>query len=316
MNGSTAEHQAACASLQPVEQVNRKPRKPSFAQNIWPACVAALGGVVNLAVVAWGAGGRAGAIVSVCVTCLATLAAIIAAKRRATAHDSVSAQSEGAAATELSPPVEAGSGQGTAALALRETIASAPAIEAGTVAGPPNGTRAEFLLRFSHELRTSLNALVAVTDLLAETQLDDTQRNYLEVSRTSSQHLMEMVSEAADLSAIESGRLALESEDFDLQSLVSEVARAVAPLAGQKNIVLTATVDKHAIRRLHGDPRRIHQALVNLLRNAVKFTERGAASVLMNASTEDNDSAGGRPMLRFDVTDTRPARLSSRRHCG
>jgi two-component system sensor histidine kinase/response regulator len=303
-------------------------KNSSLAQNVWPACaMAVLGGLVNIAVIAWGAGGRAGAAVTVSVTCVATLAAFIAAKRHFTGSVARSAALAASATGEPSAggqpatgraPVAAALGplkeaaaseEGATAIALREMRAAiiSPAPNgAETLAAQASGTRAEFLLRFSHELRTSLNALLAVTDLLAETQLDNTQRNYLDVSRTSSQHLMDMVSEAADLSAIESGRLELECEDFDLQALVNEVVRAVSPLTNQRKIVLTASVDERIGSRLHGDPRRIRQALVNLLRNLMKFTEPGAARVFMSASMEDGGPAPSRHMLRFDLTGTLP----------
>lgn len=289
----------------PVRVTSAPPNR--VARNLWPACViAVLGGSVSIAVIAWGAGGTAGAVAAVCVTCMATLAAMIPAKRRVTGSAPLAGEAVGAA--EPGPRKEtAESDAGTTAIAwpeARAPIASPPPIEAKTVAEPANGARAEFLLRFSHELRTSLNALLAVIDLLAETQLDETQRNYLNVSRASSQHLMDMVSEAADLSAIESGRLELECEDFDLQALVNEVVRAIWPLTNQRKIVLTATVDERNAGPLHGDPRRIRQALVNLLRNVVKFTEPGAAGVLLSASIEDAGLAHNRQMLRFDVTST------------
>lgn len=278
-------------------------RNQSSARHGWPACaVAVLGGLVNIAVIAWGAGGRVGATVTVSVTCAATLAAFIAAKWHVTGTVTGSVTGSTAFAAEAPAPAPLGlrqeavaSDQEATATALREMRAAilSPALSPSTIgakttAEQGNGTRAEFLLRFSHELRTSLNALLAVTDLLAETRLDDTQRNYLDVSRTSSQHLMDMVSEAADLSAIESGRLELECEDFDLQELMNEVVRAVSPLTNQRKIVLTASVDERIGSRLHGDPRRIRQALVNLLRNVMKSTEPGCAKVVMSASMEED----------------------------
>ena len=246
--------------------------------------LAALSGLANVAVTAWGAGGRAGAMVTAGVACLATLAAMVAAKRSVTGSGAHAVEAAAGPAIEL----------------------PAPRHEAAPPAEQPNGSRAEFLLRFSHELRTSLNALLAVTDLLAETHLDETQRNYLNVSRTSSQHLIDMVSEAADLSAIESGRLELECEDFELQALMDEVVRAVAPLTGQRKIVLTTTVDERIAGRLHGDPGRIRQALVSLLRNVMKFTDAGAAGVLMSASIQDSAPAHTPPVLRFDLTGALP----------
>jgi two-component system, sensor histidine kinase and response regulator len=304
--------------MQPKGQGNQK---PDSAQNTWLACViAATGGLVNVAVVAAGAGGRSGAMLTVSVTCIATLAAVIAAGRRANVRGAATrdvavtlrakTHAISALATEPSGPYEepVASGQAREAIALREAraiLVSPPAKEAKRMAEQANGAMAEFLLGLSRELRTSLNALAAVVDLLADTQLDETQRIYLDVFRTSSQSLMDLVSEAADVAAIESGRLELQCEDFDLQSLLNEVVLVISPLTEQNKVVVTARVDERIAGQIHGDPIRIRQALVNLLRNAMKPSERGAGIVRMSASMEDNDPARSPRMLRFDVTDTR-----------
>ena len=169
-----------------------------------------------------------------------------------------------------------------------------------------NRAKTEFLARVGHEVRTPLNALVAVTDLLAETHLDESQRQYLDVLRTGSQQLLDLASDMLELSKVESGGLAIEYSDFDLQMLLDDVTRASAPFTNQKELRLASSVQPNVATALNGDGQRIRQVLLELLRYAAKFTERGTINLRVTACVDEADTNPARPMVRFDVIDPGP----------
>ncbi len=160
--------------------------------------------------------------------------------------------------------------------------------------------KSEFLACMSHEVRTPLNGIIGMTGLLLDTKLDDEQHEFAENVRTSAGALLAIVNDILDFSKIEAGKLTIETIDFDLEAGVDEVLDLLASRVEQKSLRLVLRKAPGAPRRVHGDPGRIRQVLVNLLGNAVKFTEKG--HVLL--SIDCLERAEGSALLRFAVEDT------------
>jgi len=144
-----------------------------------------------------------------------------------------------------------------------------------------------------------MNAILGMTDLLKETELDPVQADYIDRCRRAGSNLLTLINDILDLSKIESGRFELEQVPFDLEDLVERTVEMIAPRAHMKGIGLFARVAPEAALNLIGDPVRLQQVLINLLGNAVKFTERGEI-VLTVIPEDDADPAH----LRFEVSDT------------
>ena len=135
--------------------------------------------------------------------------------------------------------------------------------------------KSQFLANMSHEFRTPLNGLAGTSELLATTRLDAEQRQYLSTIQASTRSLLSLVEDVLDISAIEAGKLKLTSEDFAVGEIIEQVGLIVAPGAQAKQLAYQATVAPDVPPRLHGDPAHLRQILLNLVSNAVKFTEQG-----------------------------------------
>jgi len=158
--------------------------------------------------------------------------------------------------------------------------------------------KTRFLATLGHEVRTPMTGVLGMSELLLDTPLDRQQRGHVESIRRAGRHLLRLVNDALDLARIESGRLDLADEPFDLHGVVDEAATLMAPLAKQSGLAFRVVVDDDAPTGMRGDANRVCQILLNLLANAIKFTERGSVELRVSALSPRG--------VRFEVIDTGP----------
>jgi signal transduction histidine kinase/CheY-like chemotaxis protein len=170
--------------------------------------------------------------------------------------------------------------------------------EAGEKAEAASRAKSRFLAVVSHEVRTPLNGILGMADLLTETSLSPEQQTYANAVKTSGKALLGLIEEILDFSKIEAGRLDLELVPFDLSGVVSDMVELLAPRAQAKGIEIAADLDDDLPQRVVGDAARLRQVLLNLASNAVKFTDDGGVAVRVERA--------GDGRVRFTVSDTGP----------
>jgi len=163
-----------------------------------------------------------------------------------------------------------------------------------------NQSKGEFLANMSHEIRTPINAIVGMANLCLKTELTQKQKRYIKVIDSSSQALLGVINDILDFSKIDAGKLTVERIPFDLQDVLTSLADMFAYRAYDKDLEFIINLPANIPTRLIGDPLRLNQVLVNLISNAIKFTEDGEINVAVNLLDNSRDNV----LLRISVTDT------------
>jgi two-component system sensor histidine kinase RpfC len=172
--------------------------------------------------------------------------------------------------------------------------------QAGKRADDANQAKGRFLAIVSHEMRTPLNGVIAMADVLRETDLNESQREIVNTLGTSAHLLLVQIEDVLDMAKIEAGRVQIERQPFDLGKLLTSTVKVVLPQARYKGLAVNTDISPKAMRWFSGDSHHLRQVLLNLLSNAIKFTERGEVTLCVSLVSESE----GEAQVRVEVRDT------------
>ncbi|MFC1885976.1 response regulator [Thermodesulfobacteriota bacterium] len=170
------------------------------------------------------------------------------------------------------------------------------------IAEAANRTKSEFLARMSHEIRTPMNAIIGMADLLWESPLKPKQKEYVHIFKSAGENLLRIINDILDFSKAESGQIDLEIREFNLIGLMEKITDILAVRAHEKGLELVCHISPEVPARLIGDQLRLHQILMNLIGNSIKFTPKG--EVVVKVQTDPRKKGKGKTHVLFSVTDT------------
>lgn len=184
--------------------------------------------------------------------------------------------------------------------AISRQLSQEKLMEAVEMAKMADRAKSEFLASMSHEIRTPMNGVIGMTSLLLLSELSQTQREYVNIIENSGESLMNIINEILDFSKIESGKMELEETTFDLRLCIEDVLDLMAPKALEKHIDIIYYIDPNVNQYIFGDGFRLRQIIVNLVSNAIKFTERGEILIYISLASKHVENI----VLEFSVKDT------------